>query len=245
MKPNLSVFMLLIRHTAYKLLLLLAVLAAAEWAVFAVLCPEPLLYSLEEALYLCRVPLLVLTAVGFAVYSLILLASVTGRGKDRPAYTLDRLSVSAKNLIFLHSVYNTLAFLLFWSVQALVLLAMSQIYVYHGGTLGPQTLFLACWRNDLLHAFLPLEDNFRWVRNLIAAAGLGITYACHTRARQHGANSGAFAGMLVATYLLFVQPLGSTAADVGLCLVAALCSGVALYMEHARKEVDTDEAETA
>lgn len=245
MKPNLSVFMLLIRHTAYKLLLLLAGLAAAEWAVFAALCPEPLVYSLEEALYLCRIPLTVVLAVGFAVYSGLLAYSTTGRGHNRPAYTLDRLSVSTRSLLFLQSVYNTLAFLLFWSVQALILLAMSQIYVYQGGTLGPQTLFLACWRNDLLHAFLPLEESFRWVRNLITAAGLGVTAACYTQSRRHGGKNGPFFGLLPATILLFVQPLGSTASDVFLCLIAVICSGIALYTEHARKEVDADETETA
>lgn len=83
-----------------------------------------------------------LLALAFLLLSALLLLATTGWGARCPGYTLARLPLSPGWVVFWQGVYNTLVYLLFWGVQALVLVGIGWYYGRQGGFLGTQTLYV-------------------------------------------------------------------------------------------------------
>lgn len=155
MRPHRALFHLVLRHTVWKVLLLLLLLAAAQWSAFLCLSPDPASIGLADAFSLSGGALAGLLALAFLLLSALLLLATTGRGARRPGYTLARLPLSPGWVVFWQGVYNTLVYLLFWGVQALVLVGIGWYYGRQGGFLGTQTLYVTVWELDLFHFFLP------------------------------------------------------------------------------------------
>ena len=126
------------------------------------------------------------------------------------------------------AVYNLLVWLLFGAVQAAALLGCFWLYQRQGGYVGPQTLFLTCWQNELVHSFLPMEDVLRWLRNLILALGLAVTVACASAQLRQKNKPIAFCVLVGGTMATFVQPMGQPI-DVLIILLVLVITGVALY----------------
>ena len=120
MKSSFSVFLLFLRHSVWKVLLLLAAMAGVELGLFAALMPDPATHSLETCLAACGRPLGIVLLMGFASLGCLLLADGAG-GKHRLSYTLDRLAVSPRAVLACQAVYNLLVWLLFGAVQAAAL----------------------------------------------------------------------------------------------------------------------------
>ena len=142
MRPHRALFHLVLRHTVWKVLLLLLLLAAAQWSAFLCLSPDPASIGLADAFSLSGGALAGLLALAFLLLSALLLLATTGRGARRPGYTLARLPLSPGWVVFWQGVYNTLVYLLFWGVQALVLVGIGWYYGRQGGFLGTQTLYV-------------------------------------------------------------------------------------------------------
>ncbi|MBR2491465.1 MAG: hypothetical protein IKB65_08300 [Ruminiclostridium sp.] len=193
MKQHKTLFLLFLRHTAWKVLLILAGSAVIQAALFRFLMPDPTRYSLETVLQNTESWLWWVVLLTFAVMVGLLLSASTVRGKGRTDYLLDRLAVPPGEVILCQGICNTLAILLFWAVEALVLLGLCRMYGAMGGFLGPQTIFLATWQNDLLHSFLPMEEVSRWVRNLCWCLGVGFAAAAGSaQLRRKGKAIGIF-----------------------------------------------------
>lgn len=128
MRPHRALFHLVLRHTVWKVLLLLLLLAAAQWSAFLCLSPDPASIGLADAFSLSGGALAGLLALAFLLLSALLLLATTGRGARRPGYTLARLPLSPGWVVFWQGVYNTLVYLLFWGVQALVLVGIGWYY---------------------------------------------------------------------------------------------------------------------
>ena len=118
---------------AAMVLLLLLLLAAAQWSAFLCLSPDPASIGLADAFSLSGGALAGLLALAFLLLSALLLLATTGRGARRPGYTLARLPLSPGWVVFWQGVYNTLVYLLFWGVQALVLVGIGWYYGRQGG----------------------------------------------------------------------------------------------------------------
>ena len=227
MKSSFSVFLLFLRHSVWKVLLLLAAMAGVELGLFTALMPDPATHSLETCLAACGRPLGIVLLMGFASLGCLLLADGAG-GKHRLSYTLDRLAVSPRAVLACQAVYNLLVWLLFGAVQAAALLGCFWLYQRQGGYVGPQTLFLTCWQNELVHSFLPMEDVLRWLRNLILALGLAVTVACASAQLRQKNKPIAFCVLVGGTMATFVQPMGQPI-DVLIILLVLVITGVALY----------------
>lgn len=244
MKSSFSVFLLFLRHSVWKVLLLLAAMAGIELALFAALTPDPATHSLETCLAACGRPLGIVLLMGFVSLGCLLLADGSG-GKHRLSYTLDRLAVSPRAVLACQAVYNLLVWLLFGAVQAAALLGCFWLYQRQGGYVGPQTLFLTCWQNELVHSFLPMEDVLRWLRNLILALGLAVTVACASAQLRQKNKPIAFCVLVGGTMATFIQPMGQPI-DVLIILLVLVITGVALYYalslgeEEAHEEVSSD-----
>ena len=180
-----------------------------------------------------------LLALAFLLLSALLLLATTGRGARRPGYTLARLPLSPGWVVFWQGVYNTLVYLLFWGVQALVLVGIGWYYGRQGGFLGTQTLYVTVWELDLFHFFLPLDLPGRWVSNAALAAGLGFTAALFTEGLHRGRKNFTFF-VLAACCFLFL-PGGRPQMIAG---AAALCLLVGLLLRRKRKETADETLET-
>ena len=142
-------------------------------------------------------------------------------------------------MVFWQGVYNTLVYLLFWGVQALVLVGIGWYYGRQGGFLGTQTLYVTVWELDLFHFFLPLDLPGRWVSNAALAAGLGFTAALFTEGLHRGRKNFTFF-VLAACCFLFL-PGGRPQMIAG---AAALCLLVGLLLRRKRKETSDETLET-
>lgn len=186
MRRHLAIFRLFLAHTGGKVLLVLVLLAAAEGAVvfrWRGLAPSVSLLGYYER---CATALGILFLVAAILVSVLLLWAGVGWGKGRPGDTLDRLMVSPWWVVFWQGLYNTLAFLLLWGVQALLLVALAWFYGKQGGQLSAQSLYLLMWQRDLPHFLLPLGGVGGWVSRGLLAAGLGCTAACFAQGLRRG-----------------------------------------------------------
>ena len=224
MRQHGTLFLLFLRQSAWKVLLLLVVMAAAEAALFLAFMPNPAENSLETVLRLTQFPL---TLVLLAAWGLLWAVLISGG--SRGAYTLDRLSQKPEAVLLWQSLFNFLAGLLFWGVQVLVLFLLCRLYQHQGGFVGPQTLYLACWQSDLFHTVLPMDEWTRWLRNLILCAGMGLTIACASARLRHKGKPIAVFVLLGGTLPLLIQPLGAVTADVLVMVETAVIAGVALF----------------
>ena len=142
MNRHLSVLALWARQTMGKVMALLAVMAAAETALFAwavsrgltraimddKTCPAPVedLFDFGKISWAYRIALALL-------FVLLLLSGTELRG-GKKGYTLRRLRISEEAAVLWEGGYNALCFLLLWAVQAALALGFC---LWYAGTLDP------------------------------------------------------------------------------------------------------------
>lgn len=245
MKQYFSLFLLFLRHSAWKVLLLAAAMAAVQMGLFWGLTPDPAAHSLEACLAACRTPLAIAVLLGFALLSALLLTD-GAKGKHRLSYTLDRLAISPKAVLGCQAIYNILAYLLFWAVQVLTILGLFWLYQQQGGYVGPQTLYLVTWQDELVHSFLPMEELLRWLRNLVLIVGLAVTVACSAAQLRQKNKPIAFGALVGGTTAAFIQPMGQAPIDMTAILLTLTITGMALYnVLQIGKEEDHEEVPSA
>jgi len=245
MKQHKTIFLLFLRHTAWKVLLILAGSAVIQAALFRFLMPDPARYSLEVVLQNTESWLWWIALLTFAVVVGLLLSASTARGKGRTDYLLDRLAVPPRDVILCQGLVNTLAILLFWAAEALVLLGLCRMYGAMGGHLGPQTIFLATWQNDLLHSFLPTEEVSRWIRNLIWCVAVGFTAAAGSaQLRQNEKAVGIFF-LIGASGAFFRCPMGNLGLDVVYSLLSLAVTAAVLFNAFTAGKEEDDEEEAS
>lgn len=242
MKQHKTLFLLFLRHTAWKVLAILLASAVLQAGLFWFLMPAPTRHSLETVLESMETCLWWAVILTFALVVGFLLTASTAKGKGRTDYLLDRLAIPPREVILCQGICNSLAILLFWAAEALILLGLCWLYGAKGGFLGPQTFFLACWQNDLLHSFLPMEEVSRWVRNLIWCVAVGFAAAAGSaQLRQKEKAIGIFF-LIGCSAAVFRCPMGNLALDVVYSLLAIGVTAAVLYNGLTiGKEVDHEE----
>lgn len=149
---------------------------------------------------------------------------------SRFEYTMQRLPMRREGAVLCFALWNTLAALIFWGLSAAALWVLCQMYLDATDPqyIGPQTAFLAFYRNPLLHSLLPLSDTVCYLRNLILFAGLGITTAAFSFWQRQGRRSPAvfFMGIVLSG---FPASTGETQrAWIQICGVLSI-AGASLY----------------
>ena len=174
MRQDISVLMLVVRSSIYKILAVLGVLAVLQMGFFYLAADTVRLERVIEISYMEQI-----FYIGFFLISLILMWAEGEKGSQWE-YTLCRLGISRERVFFLWSGYNVCCFFLLFAVEILLAIGGGQLYLerMEVGNRSAQSLFLAFWRNDFLHSLLPLTEGSRWVRNglLLAVVGMGIAY---------------------------------------------------------------------
>ena len=196
MNKHLSVLGLWARQTMGKVLALLAVMAAAETALFAwalsqgltrdimdnQTCPAPVedLFDFAGISWAYRIAVILL-------FVLLILSGTELKG-GRLGYTLRRLRISEEAAVLWQSGYHVACFAMLWAVQAALALGFC---MWYAGTLDPayvsgQSALLALYRSGFLHGLLPLANLSRWGYIMMSGAALGITSAMFGYHQRHG-----------------------------------------------------------
>lgn len=251
MKKYLSVFGLIARGSIYKVLACFILLISSERILFSVKLNEALkLYSLDFSMH--QLETLIdksFISVCFATCFVLIVLSLCLMGSEysnsQISYTIKRLRISERNLFFCQTVYNIIIFISLWAVQAFTVCILSFQYVHIAPSevVGNQTIFLAFYRNDLLHNILPISDITVWIRNIFTAIALGFTAAefpYKQRRKKIGATIIAFA---LYTICFFTKELANTFNTFITIVVSIAIIGETLYTVFKQDEEVSDNGE--
>ena len=235
MKKHSSVFMLMARSTIYRVMGLLILMAVAEGGLFWLRLQQGAIdgnFSLEAIISESR---LSWACAAFFLFVNVILS--WGSYTISDAYTAARLSVSGKAVYLWQCIYNSLCYLLFWMVQILIGIGLCRVYeaMAPAEFVSNQTVFLAFYRSNFLHSFLPFEDTWVWVRNILLVVALGI---CSSRIPGKNRKIGIGSCFLIAaTGVFFVQGIGEAVA----LIIAAIVCAVPAVVKALSKEVPDED----
>ena len=235
MKKHSSVFMLMARSTIYRVLGLLILMAVAEAGLFWLRLQQGAIdgnFSLEAIISESR---LSWACAAFFLFVNVILS--WGSYTISDTYTAARLSVSGKAVYLWQCIYNTLCYLLFWMVQILIGIGLCRVYeaMAPAEFVSNQTVFLAFYRSNFLHSFLPFEDTWVWVRNILLVVALGIgSSRIPGKNRKIGIGS---CFLIAATGVFFVQGIGEAVA----LIIAAIVCAVPAVVKALSKEVPDED----
>ena len=169
-------------------------------------------------------------AAAFILMTVQLCAAGGDRG-GRQNYTLQRLALQERTVTFWQMAVNALYYLLFWTVQGLLLIILCVAVRDPGDILSGQALFLACWRSPLLHGLIPMGEVLVWIRNAVFCAALGIVTAKFSWCRRRGKFGVGVLFAAAACLLSFLREVGKTVEDTLVILfllvvVAAAVTGI-------------------
>ncbi len=197
MRNYLSVFSLFIKRSFGKIFSLLLLLMSGQsiWFIHRLSSENIIqneymsgegmnyLLGIEKILEADRF-LIGLMAVGFILLTLLL--CITGcEFSDKQGYTLRRLKITEKKVFICQSIYGAVVYGIFIMLQAVLFCVFCLIYVgfatghenAFGGLISNQSVFLAFYRSDILHALMPLEDILKHISNLTMIISLGMSTA--------------------------------------------------------------------
>jgi len=221
MKQHISYWMLLCRSTVFKILALFAAMTVVEAGLFFVRGRDAIgLEQMVDAAWMKWVFGVALIAMA------VILDNVLCESGGKLDYTLRRLRLKRRSLFIWQAVYNFLCLVLLWLVQLFVALLLCWLWMREREGVSSQALFLAFYRNEFLHALLPLEDISLWVRNVAVFALIGVAAACAPVCVRRGKRC--VDGAVQAGFMLFlfaVEP-----GQIGRSVVVATICGVLTFI---------------
>lgn len=226
MKRHLSIWMLMARSTIYQVLGLFLALAAADGALFALALRQGAsALGLEQVLTESHLP----AVFGAGLVLLTVVLCLNGcEFSAKQGYTLRRLRVSQREIFLWQAVHNAMCYFLLLAVQTGIVLALCRIYVARDPDMvNGQTVFLAFYRLPFLHSLLPLADVWRYVRNAVLCAALGVCAAAFPAQQRQGNRGIAVVILTIPTAAFFAQQMASS--DFGMIGAAVVITAVALF----------------
>lgn len=205
MKKNLTVFILIVRNSFWRILLVLLTMCLIDGLMF--FTDVDLLHgwsiSLEELLK--DKPFL----MGFMIALLWITNILTlfGSGRvNKEFYTLKRLQLSESQIWFLQAIHHALCYLLLLIAEIAFLLFLGRYYVTTSTyqVSGPISVLQGFSTNHLLYNLIPYHNLLRWFRNLVMVVGLGITSATEPVANRRGISTYLNGPQLLLTIIVFI-----------------------------------------
>lgn len=238
MRKHRSMFMFFSRSSVYPVLGLLSILCVVQVILFRLAMNSGLYPTLEDTIVGSKLHLVYFVAFWVLLGMMIGVTSSASGGME---YTLERLRISRWGIIGWSSVSNTLWFLVFWLVEALLVLGLSSYYLKVMEVGSQQALFLACYRSEFLHSLVPLREWTRWGRNMALTVGLGVSTGCCVGKIRKG---GVIAAVTCAAIesVMFMAPPCNGSGDALLTVCALVIALVSLILVHEGRG-ETDDAE--
>ncbi|MBR5315582.1 MAG: hypothetical protein IKU44_02220 [Firmicutes bacterium] len=200
MKQYFSIFALSARSTLFKLLGIIALMGAAEIAMFYfAMEKESYGILLEELMQQSKVQLAF--GVGFILYYVVLIGGFSGKHPSKSAMTTSRLGIKESSVSWVIAIYNMCTLIIFLAAQLGIVLILCKMYLSSDLAGDYQhTLFIAFYRNGMMHGLLPLEDYGAYVENIIYILSLGICGSCTSLKQRKGKSdvSAVLAAIIVA-----------------------------------------------
>ncbi|HZW48523.1 MAG TPA: hypothetical protein VFF80_00085 [Bacillota bacterium] len=230
MKKDLSVLMLLVRNSFWRVLgVILIMLTLESFFFFA----DPNLVhvytiSLDELL---KGKIIGLGFLLGLVMLTVVLVSFGSDKKSKEAYTLRRLQISERRVWFLQVIYHTGCFLVLYIAEAWLIVSLYRYYLIHS-TVQPWselTLWLAIKQNPFSHSLLPLQNTLGWLRNLTLILGFGVTSASEPIANRSGQSAFVVYPLQLLAILAFMFNINTWQIDLLITVVAILLAGYAVY----------------
>lgn len=207
MKRYLSVFEMIARSSIYKVLLILVGMVAVEAAFFYSTMMHPEGLNIES--YIDQSYYSIIFKIAYILVTLVIVLPGMNIGSTQ-SYTLERLRIKGKRIFWLQALYNTLAYMLLWGVQLMVILVSAKMFEKNlplTAEWSHQTLFLAFYRNDFMHSILPLEDGPGWWLLGIVIIGTAIVTAGFTKQQRDGKFAFELLLMVVAVLISFPRAI--------------------------------------
>lgn len=227
MKKHLSVFALMIRQSAVKMAVLVAVSLSAQLAAFLFTFKSALskaefgeiMLPLESIIEKSKIKLIF--GASFLILVLIL-CLVCRSSSSKAVYTLRRLSVSRKSVVLWQTAAGVFYCFILLSAQIAAVIAFSAVYVKYAPkeALSSQTVFLAFYKNSFLHALLPLEFYSVYLRNAVLIICISISTAVFCAYSQVGKISMQVFFITPLTVLCFCAALAQPGVDVAIIFYA-------------------------
>ena len=193
MKKHLSVFGLFVRASLVPMIILFLLTAAVQAGMFFfellpyfdAIHPDDGGYipGLETIFSRTFIPH---TALAALILLTALLCVQGSAFSSRCGYTMSRLSVTEESSFLWQAGYNSLAFLLFWAIEGVLMFTLCAVYAANIINATGQTALLAAYRDEFLHSILPLHDVSRIVRNAVFCITLGTMTAYYTYTQRSG-----------------------------------------------------------
>ena len=165
--------------------------------------------------------------------------------RTQTGYTVARLSVSEAAVTFWQILCNVLMYLLLASAQTVIAYGLCQYYMSAApaGFTSAQTVFLAFYRNEFLHALLPLADVSLWIRNGLLAAALGVAAASFPLKQRAKKISVMIVSLAAFAIVFFEQGIGNFGQiAINICiLLIAICELLGFALGRVREEADEDD----
>ena len=252
MKKHLSVLGLFIRSSLFPVLSMIVLMGAVEVLFFHIELSRALTAhtagigvgfpSLERLLD--RSAVNVYFALAFVLTTAILcLPGCAFRSKTQ--YTVARLSVTETAVTLWQAVCNILMYLLLASVQTLIAYGLCQYYMAAAPAefTSTQTVFLAFYRHELLHALLPLADAPLWIRNGLLVTALAASAAAFPLKQRAGKISVMIVSLATIAIVFFERGIGEFGqiAIHACVLLIAICELLGFMLTRSREEADEDE----
>lgn len=166
-----SVFSLFVRCSFGKVVAVILITAALQTFLFLhhvsglaasnqIICIESLFESsLTNGTYFG-----ILFLIGLIL--ILLVANLIGKSS---AYTLNRLGLSRKSILFCHWIYTTICIFIYWSSQIATAFFILQNLSSSYSDLMPDdfNIFLVFWRSAALHKILPLYVPMDFIKTLV------------------------------------------------------------------------------
>jgi len=205
MRKNLSVLMLLVRNSFWRVLLAILVMIMIDglWFFSDLKLQHGWSISLEELLK--NKPFL----LGFMIALLWITNTITlfGSGRvNKEFYTLKRLQLSESHIWYWQALYHTLCYLLLFIAEITLLLFLGRYYVATSTyeVFGSASVLEVFSTNHFLYNLIPYHNLLRWFRNLVMVVGLGITSATEPVANRRGISTYLFAPQLLLTIIISI-----------------------------------------
>lgn len=225
MKKHLSVLMLYLSAPFYKILAVLAAMAAVELAGYH------LLGYRQEAIFGHNSSDFLFT-VSFVCYLAVLVLLILGpHRKNSFGYTLQRLRISERAAFGWNVLANGCYLTLLWMVQMLVVLFLARQCMADPAYLGgPQGVYVDIYRSNYLHALIPLKDDLLWSRNVVMLLALAVAAAYMALSTRYG-KTGILGAMTIGATVIFSHDIYNGPESLGMYMVLILAPALSMVAD--------------
>ncbi len=244
MKQYFSVFALSARSTLIKLIGIIVLMGIAEIAMFYMAIGQNSYGVLLEDLMsdsLVVIPF----GIGFVLYYITLTYNFNGKHATKTAMTTARLGIKESGVCWTMAVYNMAVLIVFLAAQLAIVLILCKMYLdSHLAGDYQHTVFIAFYRNGMMHGLLPLEDYWTYIENAFYIIGLGICASYTSKKERHGKHdliAGLAAGMVAVPFCYRANYYAGLDYSIGLIPITIY----AAYYISKGGALDEDEEETA